>query len=138
MNIDELLNATQNVDKFGELSVLVKLSEKHKVEWFGGRDKFDILVDNIVRVEVKSCNRDNKWAKSKNWVGGFGRIDPTKFNILVCTSFDKYRKNQRFFIFYHDETLEFDEAKEHGLKNLNLAEENPIIQSSEDKWEKVM
>src|SRR3989344_9249110 len=102
--INDLLKATKSVDKFGELYVLIKLADKgFNVEWHGSKGSFDILANNI-KIEVKSCNYDNDWAKKAKVIGGFDRINPEKFDYLICISFNENFDNIRSFIFTKEES----------------------------------
>jgi len=139
--INDLLRSTKSVDKFGELAVLIELFKKgFSVEWHGSRSSFDILADSI-KVEVKSCNYDNDWAKKDNIIGGFDRINPEKFDYLVCVSFDGNFDNIRFFIFNKKEVKTFSDVKwknSPGLKNLTLVKDDKksqrLIKISEGRW----
>ncbi|MEY4731296.1 MAG: hypothetical protein RL681_242 [Candidatus Parcubacteria bacterium] len=140
--IQDVLRSTKNVDKFGELAVLAKLSEYgYKVEWHGGREPFDILADGK-KIEVKSCNYDNEWATKSNLVGGWDRINPAKFDYLVCVSFNKDFENVRYFIFTNDEARKFEQTKwktSRELKGLVWKKdvENPQMADSENNWSKI-
>lgn len=144
LTVSKLLKATKSVDKFGELSVLVELVNRgFDVEWHGGRGSFDILANNK-RIEVKSCNYDNDWAKKDRVFGGFDRIKPDRFDSLVCVSFDGNYDNVRYFIFTSKEAKLFPDAKwknSQGQKNLTLVRDNEwsdkIARSSENRWDKI-
>jgi hypothetical protein len=144
-DINELINVTKSVDKFGELKVLIKLANLgYDVVWHGSKKSFDILVNRSKEIEVKSCNYDNRWAKRDNAIGGWDRINPKKFDFLVCVSFNKDFKDIRYFIFTSEEAEQFSNTKWKnavGLKNLilirNNLESEELVRISEDKWDKI-
>lgn len=142
--IYDLLKATKRVDKFGELAVLIQFINKgFNVEWHGSKHPFDILADKL-EIEVKSCNYDNKWAKKDNLLGGWDRINPEKFQYLVCVSFNGNFNDVRYFIFSKEEAKSFPNVawkKSPGLKNLTLrrgdGESEHFVKSSENRWDKI-
>ena len=144
-SVEKLLNLTKSVDKFGEIYVLSELVRRgFDVEWHGSRERFDIKAEDY-EIEVKSCNYDNNWAKNRNLIGGFDRIDPSKFDYLVCVSFNSEFKDVRCFIFTKTEVKKFVDAvweNAVGKKTLNLVrndkKSNKLIDASENKWDKII
>ena len=123
------------------------------MEWVGGnrhhKEHCDIKCDNL-RIEVKACNRDNQWAMSirendPNFDSGFDRVDPKKFNYVICVSFNNELKDTKFFIFSSEESQKFEDSKWKsaiGMKTIEIKkhkndELNKIIASSRDAWSKI-
>ena len=57
----------------------------------------DFLVNQKI-INVRGCNSDNRWARKDRAIG-WNRINPEKFDYLVCVSFNSNFKNVRYFIF---------------------------------------
>lgn len=133
-----LLVSCKDVAKFGELYVIRLLADEfpnRQIEWFGGRKPFDILFDGK-KIEVKSCNKDNQWAKSENIIG-FDQIDPNKFDFLICVSFNGNFKDIRYYVFSRDECLTFPKAiwgknKNDDLRKLEIPNQSTTIQELVD------
>ena len=125
--------------------MLIKLADKgFNVEWHGSKRSFDILANNM-KIEVKSCNYDNDWAKKAKVIGGFDRINPEKFDYLICISFNENFDNIRSFIFTKEESKEFPDVvwkDSPRLKNLTFTmdddESMRLIKLSENKWNKLI
>lgn len=105
-----------------------------------------LILDNRLKVDFKTCNLDNDWAKKDNCVGGFDRINPDRFDYLICVSFGNNHEGIRYLIFSKKETGEFPDIfwKDKnflGLKNLTLIrgdeESERIIKSNENRWDKI-
>lgn len=146
-DIQGLLGICKDVAKFGELATIKELIRHFPastIEWKGGRNSHDISIDEK-RIEVKSCNRDNKWAKKKNNIG-FGKIDAKKFEFLVCVAFDNKFEDAKYFVFTREETERFPltigkEAKERGLRLLEYPNQDKeidqLVKNSENAWHKL-
>ena len=100
---------------------------------------------NQKRINIRGCNYDNNWARRRNVLGGWDKINPEKFDYLVCVSFNGKQKDIRFFIFTKEEAQEFStttlSGKDQGLKNLELLRNNQesqgIMRFSENMWNKI-
>jgi len=154
--MDIIQSCKINTSICGELQTLVellKLNRFNKVQWIGGnryhKEHCDILCDNL-KIEVKSCNRDNSWAlkeikKDPSFNSGFDRVNTYNFNYIVCVSFDNEFKDTKFFIFNSKEADKFRESRwksAKGTKNIEIRkyeneELNKIIVDSRDAWGKI-
>jgi len=159
--VREVVEASKtNTANCGELLAIVELlalkkSKKfEKVEWYGGssfhKQKCDIVLDGKLRIEVKTCNRDNVWAKTQKlkdstFDSGFDRVDPSKFHYVICVSLNNELKKTRFFIFDSKEAQEFENTRwknAQGMKVVEIKkhkndELNRIIQNSDGAWDKI-
>ena len=104
------------------------------------------ILDNRLKVDFKTCNIDNGWARKINCIGGFDRINLDKFDYLICVSFGGNFKNKRYFIFSQKEVelfpvIVWKDKNFLKLKNLTLIKGNEeseyTIKSSENKWDKI-
>jgi len=116
-NVSDLIRLCKNVPIRGELLTLVELSKNHKdLIWKGGsRCDFDIECDGE-KIEVKSCNVDNNWAKGQlkkdhSFKSGFDKIYPDRFNFLVCVSFKSDFSDIKYYVFKPAEVRLFQMGK---------------------------
>lgn len=126
--------------RHGEESVIEQLKKRGFIVT---RDTCGILVNNF-RIQTKSCNSDNLWAQKVNAFGGWDKINPEKFDYLVCTVFDTTGKDVRYLIFSKQEAEKFNKIFWKGapnLKNLTLIkgekQTEEIIKLSENRWDKI-
>ncbi|MFA5830861.1 MAG: hypothetical protein WC878_03475 [Candidatus Paceibacterota bacterium] len=103
----------------------------------------DLQVGNK-KVQIKCCNSDNQWAKSRNVLGGWDRIDSENFDYLICVVFDNGFDWVRYFIFPQSEVKDFPQAvwrNARTLKNLTLIKDEErteeIVKGSENRWDKI-
>lgn len=100
-----------------------------------------IILNNCLVIDFKTCNYDNNTAKRTNCFGGFDRINPARFDYLICVSFDGQFNNIRYFIFSKKEAGFFKDKNSLGLKNLTLitgkSKSEHFAKSSEDMWSKL-
>lgn len=133
-----------NTHNFGKNAVTEEL-KKQGFNVSQGIDKEyrGILADDL-KIETKSCNYDNRWAQKGNVLGGWDRINPEKFDYLVCVTFDGASENVRYFIFSKQETELFPKIfwkDKLNLRNLTLINgekrTEEIVKSSENRWDKI-
>lgn len=150
--VSDLLQHCKSVSVHGELLTLVELSEYHKdIEWWASPrgHPYDILCDKK-KIEVKSCNVDNNWAKKtrkkdNSFESGFDRINPDRFDYVVCVSFNSNFKDVKFYVFTPEEVKLFDKSVWKSAPNAYVIEirkhsddrRNTVIQHSRDAWHKI-
>jgi len=149
--VSELIRLCKNVSLYGELLTLVELSKNHKeIVWFGGSRHLNDIECDKKRIEVKSCNIDNNWARSQrnkdpSFESGFDHINPDKFDYVVCVSFTQEFEDVKFYVFTRDEVKVFDksnfgrsrdkyviEVRNHDDNKRNMA-----IKTARDAWNKI-
>ena len=130
---------------FGKIVVIEELEKRgFNVVWNTNKEYKGILANGL-KIEIKSCNYDNKWAQKVNALGGWDKINPEKFDYLVCVTFDKMFENVRYFIFSKQETKLFPKAvwkNTLNLRKLDLIngekQTEEIVKSSENRWDKII
>lgn len=133
------------------LPLLLNSQKNHKdLVWKGGpRFSYGIECDGK-KIEVKSCNIDNDWAKKlrgrdNSFESGFDKIYPDLFDYLVCVSFKNDFSDVRYYVFKPDEVRlfqkgkwkNFPEAYTLEVRNHHDDKLNAIIRNSEDAWHKI-
>lgn len=68
-----------------------------------GRNKVDILLEDGCGVEVKAST----WSSTYGGVWGFDRIDPDKFDNLVCVALSRDYADDEYFVFSAEEARVF-------------------------------
>lgn len=149
--VSELIQICENVSLYGELLTLVELSKNHKnLVWKGGsRFSYDIECDGK-KIEVKSCNVDNDWAKGEwkkdhSFKSGFDKIYPDRFNYLVCVSFRNDFSDVKYYVFKSEEVRlfqkgkwkQFPEAYTLEVRKHEDDKRNMSIEKSKDAWKKM-
>jgi|WetSurMetagenome_2_1015567.scaffolds.fasta_scaffold848036_1 hypothetical protein len=95
-------------------------------------------------INVRGCDVNNKWAV--NTGPGWDRINPLKFDYVVCVAFDKNSLNaNQCYIFSKDELPEFPDSKwkgATGLKNIMLRQKDlklkVLVEDSKENWNKIV
>jgi hypothetical protein len=157
------LEQTEDIQKklrltgfFGELLVLKRLQKiGMKSEWRGGHSRFDVFVGELSnkpkKIEVKACNTDNSWIrKSGSKIeSGYKGIKPSKFDFLICVSFNRKIDDIKYYIFTQDEASGFKrmgtnvhrpnhETEDRLLHIPNEAKKvQVIVEKAEDAWNKI-
>ena len=137
---------TNSTHSFGENAVIEELKKRGFNVTFGYKKEYRGILVNGLKVETKSCNYDNQWAQKKDLLGGWDRINPEKFDYLICVTFDNAFENVRYLIFSKKETELFlkifwknDETS--NLRNLTLKNEeketDELVKLSENRWDKI-
>lgn len=143
---------TQSIRWLGVFSTVKKLVEKrlmspYKEVTFLG----ELEISGQKKIQVRCCNKDNKLTRSRGLLCFFDKINPSKFDYLVCVYLDKYKDIQGHYIFTRDEVLKFfpemvdaSGAKFEGLKELFIPKSGKLsepleslIDLSFENWEKI-
>jgi hypothetical protein len=146
-----VLSACKNYALFGELSTLIELSKRHEnVLWKGGSRFSHDIECNGKRIEVKSCNIDNLWAKNElkkdqTFESGFDKIYPKRFDYLVCVSFKGDFSEIKYYVFTPSEAEQFKkgkwkkfpEAYNIEIRKYPNQKLNQIIANSLNAWSKI-
>ena len=148
--VTDLIDRCRDVDKYGELLTLLKLYKTHEVLWMGGHaNRYDIKCDGL-KIEVKSCNINNKWAeadrrKDPRYESTFSRIKPEELDYLVGVSFNKDFGDVKFYIFTPEEVRLFDKSDFRrspdqyniDVQHHNDERRNVILRDAKDAWDKI-
>ena len=148
--VSDLVHCCKDVPLYGELVTLVELSKHHEVVWKGGaKFRYDIECDEK-KIEVKSCNVDNNWArrewkKDNSFKSGFDKIYPDRFDYLVCVSFKDDFSDVKYYVFKSEEVRLFQKGKWHRfpeaytleVRNYSDDKRNKAIEDSKDAWKKI-
>lgn len=97
-------------------------------------------------VQIKCCNKDTRLSKSHKYLCFFDKIQPDKFDYLVCVYMDKYSNIHGHYIFTRSEVMEFfpdmkDASSCKGLY-IPLKEHLPeplesLVDNSFENWNKL-
>ena len=147
-----------------ELEVYEELRNRgFEVSFKSGQGSYDLLVNKKKKIEVKSCNINNKWVREGLATVGCSNIKPTKFHILIYVEFDDSLNSFKHYVFTSNETLRFPPtekerlwiARNKGTENrtihnpfsttyMNITQEeadslNELMQKSmkEEAWDKI-
>lgn len=115
------------VGDLGEYFVYDELKKRgKKVELKSGQSGYDILVDDKIRVEVRTSLLKNEGIFSKEINFWGWRIENRnqkkneKFDFLVCVAFDDSWKNPKFYIFSYGEAYSVEEYPDKGWRFTNV------------------
>ena len=136
-----------NTNRFAQNVVSDELKKREFSVIQSGRN---FMVNQKI-INVRGCNYDNDWARNFRTkkgavLGGWDKLNPEKFDYLICVSFSEAFNNVLYFIFTQKDVLLLFPittlgGRERGLKNLTLFENDEeshrIIKDSENRWCKI-
>ena len=143
---------TLSVRWLGVFSTVKKLVEKRQISPYKNVNfTGEIELSNRKKVQIRCCSKDTKIAKVKGCLCLFDKIQPQKFDYLVCVYLDKYFNVQGHYIFSKAEVTEYfqDMIDVNGKVHSNCKAlyiplkcnmEEPlgtIVDNSFENWEKV-
>lgn len=143
---------TLSIRWLGVFSTAKKLVEKRLLSPYKDINFIgEIEIKGRKKVQIRCCNKDNKISKSKNLICFFDKINPLKFDYLVCVYLDKYKNIQGHYIFTKSEVLNYfpymTDLNGNTLKDFkalyipydeNLTEPlKSIVDNAFENWEKI-
>lgn len=95
----------------GELKVYEELKNQgYAVPLKSGQASYDLALGKK-KVEIKPCNRDNTWIRSKffgtEFIAGCSGIKPSKFDILIYVEFDDSLSQFEYYVFDNTQAATF-------------------------------
>lgn len=67
----------------------------------------EIEIKGRKKIQIRCCNRDNRLCRQRKLLCSFDRIQPSKFDYLVCVCFDRYNNVHGHYIFSKEEVQKF-------------------------------
>lgn len=143
---------TLSVRWLGVFSTAKKLVEKRHLSPYKNINFIDELeIKGKKKIQIRCCNMDNRISKSKGYLCFFDRINPNKFDYLVCVYMDKYSNIQGHYIFskeevqsYFPEMVDVNGKRTPNYKGLYIPYDEilpeplkTIIDNAFENWEKI-
>lgn len=95
---------TLSVRWIGVFSTVKKLVEKRLLSPYKNVNFIEeIEIKCHKKIQIRCCNKDNRISKAKGLLCFFDRIQPDRFDYLVCVYLDKYSNVQGHYIFSKEE-----------------------------------
>lgn len=95
---------TLSVRWIGVFSTVKKLVEKRLLSPYKNVNFIEeIEIKGKKKIQIRCCNKDNRISKARGLLCFFDRIQPDKFDYLVCVYLDKYSNVQGHYVFSKDE-----------------------------------
>ena len=95
---------TLSVRWIGVFSTVKKLVEKRLLSPYKNVNFIEeIEIKCRKKVQIRCCNKDNRISRAKGLLCFFDRIQPDRFDYLVCVYLDKYSNVQGHYIFSKEE-----------------------------------
>lgn len=109
--VNELMIKSKNtlsVRWLGVFSTVKKLVEKRLISPYKNINFVEeVEIKGRKKVQIRCCNKDNRISKAKGYLCFFDRIQPEKFDYLVCVYLDKYSNVHGHYIFSKEEAQNF-------------------------------
>lgn len=99
---------TMSVRWIGVFSTVKKLVEKRLLSPYKSVNFIEeIEIKGRKKVQIRCCNKDNRIARAKGLLCFFDRIQPDKFDYIVCVYLDKYNNVQGHYVFSKEEVKSY-------------------------------
>jgi hypothetical protein len=97
---------TLSIRWLGVFSTIKKLVERRlispykEVNFIG-----EVEIKGRKKVQIRCCNKDSRMSKTRSYLCFFDKIQPQKFDYLVCVYLDKYSNVQGHYVFTKEEVI---------------------------------
>jgi hypothetical protein len=143
---------TLSIRWLGVFSTIKRLVEKRLLSPYKNINfTGEIEIKGRRKIQIRCCNKDTRIAKNKGLLCFFDKIQPSKFDYLVCVYLDKYYNIQGHYIFsrsevstYFNQMIDVNGKIHADCKGLyiplNENMEEPlrcIVDNAFENWEKI-